>query len=111
MLGGVNMERDWGWAPEYVEAYWRMLQVEKPSDYIIATGETNSLAAFVEETFSQLGLKWRDYVTTDPSLSRPCEFQATRVDPTKARLELNWRAKYHMRDVVRLLLAQLAPSN
>ena len=103
-LGNLDIRRDWGWAPEYVEAMWLMLQKENPDDYVIATGETNSLREFVAEAFSNFGLDWEEYVDFDPALVRPNELLVSRADPYKAFRELGWRAKYRMRDVVTLLV-------
>ena len=103
-LGNISIARDWGWAPEYVEAMWKMLQQEHPQDFVIATGETNTLEGFVVEVFTQLGLDWQEYVSTDPSLLRPSEIMVSRGNPQKAEKELEWKAKYKMRDVIRLML-------
>mgnify|MGYP000905365138 FL=1 len=103
-LGNISIARDWGWAPEYVEAMWRMLQQTQPKDYVIATGETNTLEDFVVEVFTQLGLDWQGYVSTDPSLLRPSEIMISRGKPLKAEKELGWKAQYRMRDVVRMML-------
>ena len=102
-LGNLDIRRDWGWAPEYVEAMWLMLQKDKPDDYVIATGETHSLREFVAEVFSNFGLDWQEHVDFDPSLVRPTELLVSRADPGKAYRELGWRAKYKMRDVARML--------
>jgi GDPmannose 4,6-dehydratase len=103
-LGNISIARDWGLAPEYVDAMWRMLQQDVPDDYVIATGETNTLEAFVTETFSQLGLDWQEHVSTDPSLLRPSEIMVSRGNPGKAAKELGWRAANRMRDVVRIMI-------
>ena len=103
-LGNISIARDWGWAPEYVEAMWRMLQQTQPKDYVIATGETNTLEDFVVEVFTQLGLDWQGHVTTDPSLIRPSEIMISRGKPLKAEKELGWKAQYRMRDVIRMML-------
>ena len=103
-LGNISIARDWGWAPEYVEAMWRMLQQTQPKDYVIATGETNTLEDFVVEVFTQLGLDWQGYVSTDPSLLRPSEIMISRGKPLKAEKELGWKAQYRMRDVILLML-------
>ena len=103
-LGNISIARDWGWAPEYVEAMWRMLQQTQPKDYVIATGETNTLEDFVVEVFTQLGLDWQGYVSTDPSLLRPSEIMISRGKPLKAEKELGWKAQYRMRDVIRMML-------
>jgi GDPmannose 4,6-dehydratase len=99
-LGNLSIQRDWGWAGEYVEAMWRMLQQDEPSDYVIATGQTNSLKDFVAAAFSEFGLNWEEYVDVDKGLFRPSEINCSRLDPSKAALELNWSAKSFMNDVV-----------
>jgi GDPmannose 4,6-dehydratase len=104
-LGNISIARDWGLASEYVDAMWRMLQQNAPRDYVIATGETNSLEGFVAETFAQLGLDWQQHVSTDPSLLRPSEIMVSRGNPGKAGIELGWRAEHRMRDVIRIMIA------
>ncbi|MDA8414846.1 MAG: GDP-mannose 4,6-dehydratase [Desulfobacteraceae bacterium] len=103
-LGNISIARDWGLASEYVDAMWRMLQRDTPGDYVIATGETNTLEDFVAETFDQLGLNWRDHVSSDPSLLRPSEIMISRGNPGKAGKDLGWRAENRMRDVVRIMI-------
>ncbi len=103
-LGNISIERDWGWAPEYVEAMWLMLQQERPDDFVIATGETHPLAEFVAEAFNCVGLDWHDHVITDPSLYRPTEISIGRGNPAKAGKVLGWKARYVMRDVVRMMI-------
>jgi GDPmannose 4,6-dehydratase len=103
-LGTLSIVRDWGWAPEYVDAMWRMLQQDKPRDYVIATGEAHSLEEFVAEAFGALGLDWRAHVDVDKSLGRPTDPHAVRGDPRRAAAELGWRAQTRMRDLVRKLL-------
>ena len=102
-LGNISIARDWGWAPEYVEAMWMMLQQKTPDDFVIATGETNTLEEFVAEAFNCVGLNWRDHVLTDPSLYRPTEISIGRGNPAKAERVLGWKARYTMRDVVRMM--------
>ena len=102
-LGNLDIRRDWGWAPEYVEAMWLMLQKDEPDDYVIATGETYSLREFVAEIFSSFGLDWQDHVDFDTEFVRPNELLVSRADPYKAYRELGWLAKYKMRDVARML--------
>lgn len=104
-LGNIFIARDWGLAPEYVDAMWRMLQQETPGDYVIATGETNTLEAFVAEAFFQLGLDWQEHVSTDPSLLRPSEIMVSRGNPKKARTTLGWQAQHRMKDVIRIMIA------
>jgi GDPmannose 4,6-dehydratase len=103
-LGNISVERDWGWAPEYVEAMWRMLQQDSPDDYVIATGETNRLEDFVDTVFKVLGLNWRDHVETNPTLFRPTDIMTVRANPAKAAEKLGWRAEYRMRDVARMMV-------
>jgi GDPmannose 4,6-dehydratase len=104
-LGNISIARDWGLASEYVDAMWRMLQQDAACDYVIATGETNTLEAFVVETFAQLGLDWQAHVSTDSSLLRPSEIMVSRGNPGKAGKELGWRAGNTMRDVIRIMIA------
>ena len=101
VLGRLDIVRDWGWAPEYVNAMWRMMQHEIADDYIIATGEANTLQDFVEEAFSVVGLDWREYVTTDQELFRPTDLARSQGCGDKALNQLGWKANYKMRDVVR----------
>lgn len=103
-LGNISIARDWGWAPEYVDAMWRMLHQDAPEDLVIATGETRTLEEFVAEAFACLGLDWHEYVVTDPSLLRPSEIMVSQANPDKAREKLGWQASYKMRDVVRMMI-------
>ncbi|MHC1699090.1 MAG: GDP-mannose 4,6-dehydratase [Geobacteraceae bacterium] len=108
-LGNMSIARDWGWAPEYVEAMWLMLQQEQPSDFVIATGETNSLSDFVAEAFRCVGLVAQDHVEADPTLLRPSEILVGRSNPAKALQVLGWQAHNKMKDVVNLMVtAELA---
>jgi GDPmannose 4,6-dehydratase len=108
-LGNISIARDWGWAPEYVVAMWRMLQQEQPEDYVIATGESNTLEDFVAEAFQVFGLDWREHVISDPSLLRPSEIMVSRGNPEKAARDLGWRADSRMREVIsRMAKAELA---
>ncbi len=102
-LGNISIARDWGWALEYVDAMWRILQQDDPEDYVVATGETNTLEEFVAEAFNCVGLDWRDHVVADPSLLRPSEIMVSRANPVKAEQRLGWQARYKMRDVVRMM--------
>jgi len=104
-LGNISISRDWGWAPEYVEAMWLMLQQEYSDDYVIATTETNTLGKFIEETFLAVGLNWQNHVITDQSLIRPSEIMISRGNADKAAEKLGWRAKFRMRDVVKMMTA------
>lgn len=99
-LGDLSVSRDWGWAPEYVDAMWRMLQRDTPSDYVIATGQTHALSDFVEAAFAAVGLTAEDHVTSDPGLARPADISVSRGDPARAARDLDWRATRKMDDVV-----------
>ena len=99
-LGNISIQRDWGWAPEYVEAMYLMLQQEQPDDYVIATGESCTLAEFVARAFECVGLNWQEHVDTDASLLRPTDLAISRGDPAKAKQKLGWQAQYTMRDIV-----------
>lgn len=103
-LGRISVQRDWGWAPEYVEAMYLMLQQSQPDDYVIATGETYSLQDFVKTAFDCVGLNWEDCVETDPSLHRPTDIAVGRASPAKAKHQLGWEAKFKMPDVVRMMV-------
>ncbi len=91
-LGNLDIYRDWGWAPEYVEAMWMMLQHEKAEDFVIATGKTVSLQYFVEKVFEHFGLDWTQHVDSDPSLLRPSDLQYGRANPAKANELLGWKS-------------------
>lgn len=103
-LGNLDAKRDWGYAGDYVEAMWLMLQQDEPDDYVIATGECHSVREFLEETFSQLDLDWRDYVEIDPRYLRPTEVDHLQGDSTKARRKLGWKPKVDFRQLVKMML-------
>jgi GDPmannose 4,6-dehydratase len=103
-LGNLHAKRDWGYAPEYVDAMWRMLQLDQPEDFVIATGETHSVGEFVEEVFGLLKLDWRTYVKTDDSYLRPTEVDLLIGDPSKARQKLGWEAKVHFKELAKIML-------
>jgi GDPmannose 4,6-dehydratase len=103
-LGNLDIHRDWGWAPEYVDAMWRMMQRDDPRDYVIATGQTHSLADFVETAFAEVGLEWRSHVDRNPVLMRPTDLRYGRANPAKARDELGWSASAGMKEVVRRMV-------
>lgn len=103
-LGNTSIKRDWGWAPEYVEAMWLMLQKETPADFVIATGQSNSLEAFTEAAFDAVGLHWRNHVEIDNSLLRPTEILFGKGNPSKANQELGWKASHDMFSVVRMMV-------
>jgi GDPmannose 4,6-dehydratase len=104
ILGDLCVSRDWGWAPEYVEAMWKMLQYKDPTDFVIATGETNTLESFVISSFNTLGLDWRDHVEQSESLIRPSELSTGKADPSFAETELNWKAKNKMDEVIKNMI-------
>ena len=104
-LGNLAIERDWGWAPEYVDAMWRMLQQPTAEDYVIATGETRPLQDFVAAAFACVGLDWREHVASDRALLRPTDLQKGWADPGKAARQLGWQAQTRLDDVVRLMVA------
>ncbi len=99
-LGNLDVQRDWGWAPEYVMAMWQMLQQDQPEDFVIATGETNSLEDFVATAFSCVGLDWHEHVDIDQNLLRPSDLKISRADSSRAREILGWIASLRMRDLV-----------
>ncbi len=104
-LGNISIQRDWGWAPEYVEAMWLMLQQKQPDDYVIATGETCKLEDFVAMAFSILRLDWRKYVEFDKDLFRPTDLAIGQANPQKAKDKLGWSAKSVAEDVVRMMIS------
>lgn len=106
ILGNTKIFRDWGWAPEYVEAMWRMLQMDSPDDYVIATGKSCSLENFVELVFSTFGVDWQAYVETRAELFRPTDLIESYADPRKAAQKLGWRARYNVGDVVRFMATE-----
>jgi GDPmannose 4,6-dehydratase len=103
-LGNISISRDWGWAPEYVEAMYLMLQQSQPDDYVIATGESRTLEEFVTAAFSCQGLDWQEHVITDVSLLRPTDLAISRGNPSKARNQLGWAAQYRMADIVSMMV-------
>ncbi len=106
-LGNISIARDWGWASEYIEAMWLMLQQDRADDYVIATGETNTLQDFVAAVFETQGLDWREHVISDPTLIRPSEIMVSQGDASKAARVLGWSAHYRMRDVARMMVEQI----
>jgi GDPmannose 4,6-dehydratase len=104
-MGDLSASRDWGYAPEYVDAMWRMLQQERPADYVLATGESHTVAELVEAMFAAFDLDYRDHVTTDATLLRPADIHYSRGNPARAREELGWEAQTKFAQLVRLLAA------
>ncbi|MCW6035732.1 GDP-mannose 4,6-dehydratase [Spirulina subsalsa FACHB-351] len=103
-LGNTSIQRDWGWAPDFVESMYLMLQHPEPDDYVVCTGETHSLEDFVAEVFACLGLDWRDHVITDQSLFRPTDIAVSRGNPHKAKEKLGWVARYKMKEVAQQMV-------
>lgn len=103
-LGNLNAKRDWGYAPEYVEAMWLILQQETPDDYVIGTGETHSVREFLEEAFSYVGLEWEKYVEIDSRYFRPTEVECLLADTTKSKKELDWEPKVTFKELVRIMV-------
>lgn len=103
-LGDTSIRRDWGWAPEYVEAMWSMMQLDKPQDFVIATGQAHSLQDFVALAFEALQLDWKDYVETGKHPTRPTEIRANRGNPDKARRILGWEPKVFLSEIVRRMI-------
>jgi GDPmannose 4,6-dehydratase len=104
-LGRLDIVRDWGWAPEYVEAMWRMLQQETADDFIIATGKAFSLEDFVSSAFAALSLDWREHVEVDRNLYRPTDISWSQGNPGKAEAVLGWKARHAMPEVVNMMVA------
>jgi GDPmannose 4,6-dehydratase len=103
-LGNLEAKRDWGYAPEYVEAMWRMLQQDRPDDYVIGTGHAHSVREFLEEAFSYVGRDWRQYVTMDPRYFRPREVSELVADASKARRTIGWEPQIRFPHLVRIMV-------
>lgn len=103
-LGNLDAKRDWGYAPDYVEAMWMMLQHKKPDDYVVATGETHSVKEFLEESFSYAGLDWKKYVKSDPKFFRPAEVDLLIGDASKAEKQLGWKPKVTFKELVKIMV-------
>ncbi|MFA5129334.1 MAG: GDP-mannose 4,6-dehydratase [Patescibacteria group bacterium] len=104
VLGNLDAKRDWGYAPEYVEAMWQMMQQEKPDDYVIATGESHSVREFLDEAFGYAGLDWTKYVEVDERFLRPTEADILIGDASKAQRDFGWKAKVVFKELVRILV-------
>ena len=104
MLGDLDPQRDWGFAGDYVEAMWLMLQQDEPTDYVIATGETHSVQEFCELAFKHVDLDWREYVVQDERFMRPAEVELLIGDPSKAERELGWRPRTGFEDLVAMMV-------
>jgi GDPmannose 4,6-dehydratase len=103
-LGNLESKRDWGYAKEYVEAMWLMLQQDEPDDYVIATGEAHSVQEFLQEAFSYVGLDWREHVEIDPWYYRPAEVDLLVGDASKAKRKLGWEPRTRFRELVHLMV-------
>jgi len=103
-LGRIDIARDWGWAPEYVEAMWLMLQQEQPEDLVIATGKTSTLEDFVHLSFAALGMNWRDHVQQDTALIRPTDLSISTADPSKALSKIGWHARTSLPEIVERMI-------
>jgi GDPmannose 4,6-dehydratase len=103
-LGNLEAKRDWGYAPEYVEGIWRMLQQDEPDDYVLATNETHSVKEFVEHAFAHVDLDWKEYVRYDKRYERPAEVDLLIGNPAKAKKQLGWEPKVRFQDLVRILV-------
>jgi len=109
-LGNMAILRDWGWAPEYVQAMWSMLQCDEPIDFVVATGQKNSLEDFVAKAFACCDLDWKAHVTFDKMLLRPTDLQVSVGDPSKIAKALGWQARSTMKDVVENMVAAVRSS-
>jgi GDPmannose 4,6-dehydratase len=103
-LGNMKIKRDWGWAPEYVDAMWRMLQQSEPDDFVIGTGESHSLEAFTRVAFEKVDLDWNDHVIVNKDLFRPSDLKSSCCNPGKALQKLKWKARYKMKDVIKFMV-------
>lgn len=103
-LGNLDSRRDWGYAPEYVEVMWRMLQQDQPKDYVIGTGESHSIREFLDEAFGYAGMDWHQFVEIDPRYFRPTEVDYLLSDPSRSRKELGWEPKVRFHELVRIMV-------
>ncbi len=103
-MGNLEARRDWGFAGDYVEAMWKMLQTDEPEDYVIGTGVTHSVQELLETAFDEVGLDWSDHVEQDPAFMRPAEVDHLCADPTKAKEKLGWEAKVDFDELVRMMV-------
>jgi GDPmannose 4,6-dehydratase len=103
-LGNMDAKRDWGYAPEYVEGMWRMLQADQPDDYVLATNETHTVQEFVEVAFGHAGLDWKEFVKYDARYERPAEVDLLIGDPAKAKKQLGWEPKVRFKELVQIMV-------
>jgi GDPmannose 4,6-dehydratase len=103
-LGNLDARRDWGYAPDYVAAMWKMLQHDKSDDFVIGTGESHSVREFLDEAFGYVDMDWNEYVRIDPRYFRPTEVDYLMADPSKARDEFGWEPRVFFKDLVRIMV-------
>ena len=103
-LGNLDARRDWGFAGDYVDAMWRMLQQPEPCDYVVGTGVMHSVRELVEIAFSHAGLDWKEHVVTDPAFIRPAEVDVLQADPTLARRDLRWEPTVSFRELIAMMV-------
>jgi GDPmannose 4,6-dehydratase len=103
-LGNMDAKRDWGYAPEYVEGMWRMLQADQPDDFVLATNETHTVKEFVEVAFGHVGLDWKEFVKYDARYERPAEVDLLIGDPAKAKKQLGWEPKVRFKELVQIMV-------
>jgi GDPmannose 4,6-dehydratase len=103
-IGSLSPLRDWGFAGDYVEAMWAMLQRDEPGDYVVATGQTHSIQELVATAFAHVGLTWTDHVVHDEGLTRPTDIESLSGDATKARVELGWTPRTSFEELIALMV-------
>jgi GDPmannose 4,6-dehydratase len=103
-LGNLEARRDWGYAPDYIAAMWKMLQADEPDDFVIGTGESHSVREFLDEAFGYLNLDWHGYVKIDPHYYRPNEVDFLQADPSKAMRTLDWEPRVFFKDLVKIMV-------
>jgi len=103
-MGNLDAKRDWGFAGDFVEAMWLMLQLDDPEDFVISTGETHSIEELVEIAFTHAGLEWKDYVVIDPKFVRPAEVDLLLGDSSRARDKLKWQPKVKFDELIRMMV-------
>jgi GDPmannose 4,6-dehydratase len=103
-LGNLDAQRDWGYAGDYVEAMWRMLQQKEPDDYVIATSQTHTVRDLCQVAFEHAGLDWKEHVVVDPAFTRPAEVDVLTGNPAKARANLGWEPKVTFRELVEMMV-------
>jgi GDPmannose 4,6-dehydratase len=103
-LGNIDAQRDWGWAGDYVDAMWRMLQQPEPEDYVIGTGVTHSVRDLIEIAFTRVGLEWQSYVKQDPKFIRPAEVDILLADPSKAKSKLDWEPRVGFEEMIQRMV-------